>query len=259
MSLTTHSMYQKHILRCLNFSPAALPFGQLWRDPAAAENGFCYIFERPGALYSERGRLPHPPSVFPWLFAATGRRCASAASTKAPLITNWTAAGQDLPRRFIFSFVSRAFAESKAGSAVTTAAASNCALAALSRQSQAPGRTTFPARPASCQCHPKCAPACCRYALARNGGTGRHTNALAAAPGGNGAAMSGRIGRGGGRNLFLTAGPPTHPCPWQAAAVVFGGGPPGHPPGAPSHHRASRSQSHHRLFKPPRSTSMNKN
>ena len=49
MSLTTHSMYQKHILRCLNFSPAALPFGQLWRDPAAAETGFCYIFERPGA------------------------------------------------------------------------------------------------------------------------------------------------------------------------------------------------------------------
>lgn len=51
MSLTTHSMYQKHILRCLNFSPAALPFGQLWRDPAAADNGFCYIFERPAPIF----------------------------------------------------------------------------------------------------------------------------------------------------------------------------------------------------------------
>lgn len=65
MSLTTHSMYQKHILRCLNFSPAALPFGQLWRDPAAAENGFCYIFERPGAyiLSVADYHIPRPFSL----------------------------------------------------------------------------------------------------------------------------------------------------------------------------------------------------
>ena len=60
MSLTTHSMYQKHILRCLNFSPAALPFGQLWRDPAAAETGFCYIFERPGAYILSVADYPIP-------------------------------------------------------------------------------------------------------------------------------------------------------------------------------------------------------
>ena len=53
MSLTTHSMYQKHILRCLNFSPAA------------AENGFCYIFERPGAyiLSVADYHIPRPFSL----------------------------------------------------------------------------------------------------------------------------------------------------------------------------------------------------
>lgn len=144
MSLTTHSMYQKHILRCLNFSPAALPFGQLWRDPAAAENGFCYIFERPGAYILSVADYHIPRPFSPGLFAATGRRCASAASTKAPLITNWTAAGQDLPRRFIFSFVSRAFAESKAGSAVTTAAASNWRSRSLISTVSSPWPHNFP-------------------------------------------------------------------------------------------------------------------
>lgn len=159
MSLTTHSMYQKHILRCLNFSPAA------------AGKRFLLYFRTPRRLYSERGRLPHPPSVFPWLFAATGRRCASAASTKAPLITNWTAAGQDLPRRFIFSFVSRAFAESKAGSAATTAAASNWRSRSLISTVSSPLPHNFPCLIGFLPMSPKM---CSRLLLLRSCAKWRH-------------------------------------------------------------------------------------
>lgn len=249
MSLTTHSMYQKHILRCLNFSPAA-----------AGKRVSAIFSNAPGAYILSVADYHIPQVRFPLAFRATGRRLrfGSLYEGATHYQLDGCRAGSSSPVHFLVreqgirGKQSWQRGDHCRGIELALSQPYLDSLKPLAAQLSLLDR-------ASCQCHPKCAPACCCYALARNGGTGRHTNALAAAPGGNGAAMSGRIGRGGGRNLFLTAGPSTHPCPWQAAAVVFGGGPPGHPPGAPSHHRASRSQSHHRLFKPPRSTSMNKN